>query len=266
MLQLPFFALGLPPGVPCAIAGLRANPTLGDFMCQVPNARSIQRAGEDVKSIALFGAINWRPTDNLELSFGARYISEDKDAYNSYFDYTDGTFDTTPVTQEFNFAGRPERAGVAYDVSDSWDDVILLASATWAITEQNRAYVSYSEGFRSGGFSIRSARDPSEAAFQPEDAFQLEAGLKNEFFGRRLRLNAAYFYLERDGSQFSSIIPLPPGSIPGTTTTSSTTAAPPSTPGLSWSPMADQRKLHPSGERWHPRRQKPSLHHRLLHS
>ncbi len=227
VLQLPPVALSPAlVGLPCAVIGspaitglgLRANPGIGDALCQFPNARSIQRAGEDVKSIALFGAINWRPTDNLELSFGARYISEDKDAYNSYFDYTDGTFDTTPVTQEFNFAGRPERAGVAYDVSDSWDDVILLASATWAITEQNRAYVSYSEGFRSGGFSIRSARDPSEAAFQPEDAFQLEAGLKNEFFDRRLRLNAAYFYLERDGSQFSSIIPLPPGSIPGTTT------------------------------------------------
>ncbi len=225
VLQLPPAALSPAlVGLPCAVIGsiisapLRANPGLGDALCQFPNARSIQRAGEDVKSIALFGAINWRPTDNLELSFGARYINEDKDAYNSYFDYTDGTFDTTPVTQEFDFAGRPERTGNAYAVSDSWDDVILLASATWAITEQNRAYVSYSEGFRSGGFSIRSARDPAEAAFQPEDAFQIEVGLKNEFFDRRLRLNAAYFYLERDGSQFSSIIPLPPGSIPGTTT------------------------------------------------
>lgn len=219
VLQLPPGALGLPPGLPCGVVpGLRANPGVGDALCQVANARSIQRAGEDVSSVAVFGAVNWRPMDNLELSFGARYISEDKDAFNSYFDYGDGTFDTTPVTQEFDFAGRPERAGVAYEVADSWDDVILLASATWAITDSNRAYVSYSEGFRSGGFSIRSARNPAEAAFQPEDAFQIEAGLKNEFFDRRLRLNAAYFYLERDGSQFSSIIPLPPGSIPGTTT------------------------------------------------
>ena len=120
VLQLPPGALGLPPGLPCGIApGLRANPGVGDALCQVANARSIQRAGEDVKSIAVFGAINWRPAENLELSFGARYINEDKDAFNSYFDYSDGTFDTTPVTQEFNFAGRPERAGVAYEVSDS---------------------------------------------------------------------------------------------------------------------------------------------------
>ena len=219
VLQLPPVALGLPPGVPCAAApGLRANPGLGDALCQFPNARSIQKAGEDVQSVAVFGAVNWRPVDDLELSFGARYIDEKKDAFNSYFDYTTGTFDTGPAAQEFNFAGLPERPGVAYEVGDSWDDVILLASATWAITDLNRAYFSYSEGFRSGGFSIRSARDPNEAAFQPEDAFQIEVGLKNEFFDRRLRLNLAYFHLERNGSQFSSIIPLPPGSIPGTTT------------------------------------------------
>lgn len=219
VLQLPPVALSLPPGVPCAVApGLRANPGLGDALCQFPNARSIQKAGEDVQSVALFGALNWRPREDLEFSVGARYIDEEKDAFNSYFDYTDGTFDTGAVTQEFNFAGRPERAGTAYEVSDSWDDLILLASANWAITDNHRAYVSYTEGFRSGGFSIRSARDPSEAAFQPEDAFQIEVGLKNELLDGRLRLNLAYFHLERDGAQFSSIITLPPGSIPGTTT------------------------------------------------
>ena len=43
-------------------------------------------------------------------------------------------------------------------------------------------------------------------------------GIKNEFLDGRLTANAAYYYLERDGGQFSSIITLPPGSIPGTTT------------------------------------------------
>jgi len=219
VLQLPPVALGLPPGVPCAMApGLRPHPAFGETLCQVANARSIQIAGEEVQSVAVFGAVNWRPVDGVELSFGARYIDEEKDVFNSYFDYTTGTFDTGSAAQEFNFAGLPERPGTAYEASDSWDDVILLASAAWAITDVNTAYVSYSEGFRSGGFSIRSARDPSEAAFAPEEAFQVEVGLKNEFLDRRLRVNLAYFHLERDGAQFSSIINLPPGSIPGTTT------------------------------------------------
>ena len=225
VLQLPPAAIAAPfAGLPCATisgiiqAPLRANPGLGDVLCQFPNARSIQRAGEDVQSLAVFGSLTWRPTEDLEFSVGARYIDEEKDAYNSYFDYTDGTFDTAGATREFDFAGRPERMGAAYEVSDTWDDVILLATASWSITENSRAYVSYAEGFRSGGFSIRSARNPSEAPFEPEDALQVEVGLKNEFLDRRLRVNLAYFYLERNGAQFSSIIPLPPGSIPGTTT------------------------------------------------
>ena len=222
VLQLPPVALGLPPGLPCAvltpILGLRPNPGLGDALCQFPNARSIQQAGEEVQSVAVFGSLTWRPRDDLEVSFGARYIDEEKEAFNSYRDFTDGTFDTGSVIHEFDFTGRPERMGAAYEASDSWDDVILLASVNWSITENNRAYINYSEGFRSGGFSIRSARSPDEAPFQPEEAFQVEVGLKNEFLDRRLRVNLAYFYLERDGAQFSSIIPLPPGSIPGTTT------------------------------------------------
>ncbi|MEM7098565.1 MAG: TonB-dependent receptor [Pseudomonadota bacterium] len=216
VLQVPF---GLPPGVPCsaAIPVLRDNPTVGNALCQFPNARSIQLAGEDVESSAYFGNLNFRPWEGWEFSLGFRYIDEEKSAFNSYFDFGDGTFDA-PGTNEFDFTGRPMTPGTAYSVSDDWDDTIIQASARWDVTESNLLYLSYSEGFRSGGFSIRSARDPSEAAFQPEDAFQWEIGTKNEFFDRKLRLNLSYFYLERDGNQFSSIITLPPGSIPGTTT------------------------------------------------
>ena len=221
VIQVPF---GLPAGVPCAavIPTLRdnPNPAIGNSLCQFPNARSIQLAGEDVESWAVFAALTWRPTPELEFTVGARYVEDKKDATNSYFDFTDGTFDdrTIPNYDEFNFAGRPETEGVAYEVGGTWDDTLLTASANWAFADNHRAYVNYSEGFRSGGLSIRSARDPAEAPFDPEDSWQLEAGIKNDFLDGRLRANLAYFYAQRNGAQFSSIISLPPGSIPGTTT------------------------------------------------
>ncbi|MGK0224568.1 MAG: iron complex outermembrane receptor protein, partial [Limisphaerales bacterium] len=209
----------LPAGLPCAVAGWRSNPTLGDdSLCQFPNARSTQRAGEDVQSFAIFGSVNFRPWEDWEFSVGVRNIQEEKDVFNSYFDFSDGTFDTLGTSQEHNFAGRPMTEGVAYSNDDDWDDTIFTATGRWDVSESSMVYVSYSEGFRSGGFSIRSARDPNEAAFDPEEAYQLEVGVKNQFFDRRLTINASYFYLEREGSQFSSIITLPPGSIPGTTT------------------------------------------------
>ncbi|MEQ8486943.1 MAG: TonB-dependent receptor [Pseudomonadales bacterium] len=221
ILQLPPAAIV--PGLSCAeIPGLRPNPGLGDALCQFANARSLQAAGEKAESIAFFGSLTWRPTAELEFTVGARYIDEEKKASNSYFDFSDRTFDDEQpgfsFDNEFDFLSLPSRAGVAYSVDDSWDDIIFTGSASWAYTDSNRAYVTYSEGFRSGGFSIRSARDPSEAAFDPEDAWQLEIGFKNEFLDRRLIANLSLFRLERDGAQFSSIIPLPPGAIPGTTT------------------------------------------------
>ena len=219
VLQIPF---GLPAGVPCAAAipilRNNPNPAIGNRLCQFPNSRSIQNAGEKETSTALFGAINFRPLEGLELSVGARYIKDKKKAFNSYFDFSNGRFDTRGVEQEFNFDGFSQRTGVAYSASDSWNDTILMASGSYDIGENAMIYASYSEGFRSGGFSIRSARRPEEAAFNPESADQIEVGIKTEWLERRLRANLSYFILSRDDGQFSSIIPLPPGSIPGTTT------------------------------------------------
>lgn len=221
VIQVPF---GLPAGVPCsaAIPILRdnPNPAIGNGLCQFPNARSIQIASEDVESFAVFGSVTWRPTPDLELMLGVRYIDEEKDGTNSYFDFGNGAFDdtTVPNYDEFNFSGLAQTPGTAYSISDSWDDTIITASATYSLTDTNRVYANYSEGFRSGGFSIRSARDPSEAPYQPEDGWQLEIGTKNEFLEGRLRTNLAAFYTERNGAQFGSVISLPPGSIPGTTT------------------------------------------------
>lgn len=219
VLQVPF---GLPPGVPCVAVrpDLRdnPNPAIGNALCQFANARSTQIAGEDVESTAFFGSITWRPTDEWEVLVGVRNIQEEKDAFNSYFDHTTGIFDTTGPEAEHDFSPYPTTAGTAYAVDDDWDDTIWTASVSYEITNTNRVYVNYSEGFRSGGFSIRSARDPAEAAFDPEDAEQVEIGIKNEFLDGTLQLNLAYYELDRSGSQFSSIITLPPGSIPGTTT------------------------------------------------
>lgn len=166
--------------------------------------------------LLFFGSLTWRPTEDVEVLVGVRRIDEEKDATNAYFDHSDGTF-TVPAN-EFDFSSFPTTAGTAYSADDDWDDTIWTGSAKWDYTQNNRVYVSYSEGFRSGGFSIRSARDPSEAAFDPETAEQWEIGFKNEFLDGALTLNVAWYEIERDGSQFSSIISLPPGSIPGTTT------------------------------------------------
>jgi iron complex outermembrane receptor protein len=215
VVQVPF---GLPTGVPCtaALPFLRDNPALGNSFCQFPNARSTQIATEEVESTAFFASITWRPTEELEFSFGARRIDEEKDATNSFFDHSDFTFDDADA-EDFDFTGRPTVPGSSYATGDEWDDTIITASAGWAFRENARVYASYSEGFRSGGFSIR-AVSASDAAYEPEEADQVEIGFKSELFDGALHFNVAYYKLKRDNGQFISIITLPPGAIPGTNT------------------------------------------------
>lgn len=217
VLQVP---IGLPPGVPCSVAGFRDNPTVGNALCQFPNARSVQFASEDVDSTSFFASLTFRPTDTIEINVGARRIDEEKDASNFYLDYTDGTFDTGSNALEFNFPNVLPITGqsVPYAVNDDWQDTIVAGSIKWTPRDNINVYASYSEGFRSGGFSIRNAGSADTAAFDPEEGDQIEVGVKTEWFDNTLQVNLAVFELNRENSQFSSIIPLPPGSIPGTTT------------------------------------------------
>lgn len=217
IVQLPSAALGLPPGVPCAaVPGLRPNPGLGDAFCQFPNDRSTQNAAETVESTAFFGSLTWRPTETLEFLVGVRRIDEEKEGSNEYFNHTDGTFDA-PGDDPHDFTGRPNVAGNSYTVSDDWQDTISTASANWLFQSNIRAYANYSEGFRSGGFSIRSV-NASTAPYDPESAEQIEVGIKSDWLDGALTVNVAYYELDRDAGQFISIITLPAGEIPGTNT------------------------------------------------
>ena len=231
VLQLPTFAIGLPAGVPCAAIGFRSNATPGlEAFCQFPNARSTQLAGETVDSSAIFGSVTFRPSDAMELTVGARYIDESKQAYNGYTDFSFNAADdrasnpvyddTTAVGyNEHNFRGLASVPGASYETPEkSWSETIITVSGSYRVADQSLVYASYSEGFRSGGFSIRNASGPDRAGYNPETADQFEIGIKNDLLDNTLRLNLAYYVLNREGSQFSSIITLPPGSIPGTTT------------------------------------------------
>ena len=224
-------AIGLPAEVPCAAVGFRSNATPGlETFCQFPNARSTQLAGETVDSKAWFGSISYRATDDFEVTLGARSIDESKSAYNSYTDFSFNPADgrvANPVYDDVSAAGYNEHdfrglasiPGASYETPEkSWSETIITASASYRISDQSLAYASYSEGFRSGGFSIRNASGPDRAGYDPETADQFEIGVKNDFLDNRLRVNLAYYVLNREGAQFSSIITLPPGSIPGTTT------------------------------------------------
>ncbi|HEX4599678.1 MAG TPA: TonB-dependent receptor [Burkholderiaceae bacterium] len=78
--------------------------------------------------------------------------------------------------------------------------------AQFRIAEHDMAYVSYSKGFKSGGWTTRLSvpiLNGSQAAFGPEYAKTLELGLKSELLQRRLRVNAAVYNTIYSGIQLN---------------------------------------------------------------
>ena len=180
----------LPAGFGCALIGASAHPVVGDDMCQLPQTTDNHIAEEEVESLGVFGAVTWRPTDQLELGFGARYIDEEKEMFNAFFETTDPDNIIT---------------GSTLDDDDQWDDVIVKATASYRFNDQVMLYGSYGQGFLSGGYSIRSIRN-EYATYQPENVDSYEIGLKTDLWDRRARINLTAFYTEQSDKQWLSII------------------------------------------------------------
>jgi|GEM_PF-340921 len=216
IVQVPF---GLPPGVNCAVAGAKnnPNPAIGNSLCQLANSYAGQESSDEVESYAAFGALTWNITDAIELHAGLRYIEEKKDfetAFGTRAAPVGGPVDpyygdpVNPPPRPFLtvFPGFPVVA------DDEWNKTVGELSAAWQYTDSNMVYASYSQGFRSGGFSIRGT-DPNRLSFGPETIDAYEIGFKNEFLEQKLQVNFTAFYMDLSDQQFSSILTqaAPPG-------------------------------------------------------
>ena len=69
-------------------------------------------------------------------------------------------------------------------------------------------YISISEGFQSGGFNGLAVANPEilSEPYNDETVWSYEAGVKSDFFDRRVRINAAFFYAIYYGLQENAII------------------------------------------------------------
>ena len=141
-------------------------------------------------SYALYGEANWKATDRLTFTAGLRGTTESKTF----------TFDNSVL----NLDGTVKAASIKGQADKTWDALTPKAVASFQFTPQLLGYVSYSQGFKSGGFDNRATRlDLAELPFSPERVSTYEVGEKGEFFGRRLRANVSGFYNDYSNLQVS---------------------------------------------------------------
>jgi len=135
------------------------------------------------KQIALYGEVNYRFTDSLTATVGARWFEFDRD--------------------RTEFKSWPE--GNAYDTDiyeGKDDDTLYKFSVDYHFDVSKMVYYLYSEGFRLGGFNSR--KNPASVLpdrYDPDSLINNEVGLKSQWLDNRLQFNASAYQMEWEDIQ-----------------------------------------------------------------
>lgn len=129
---------------------------------------------------AVFGQADWLATDNLTLTVGGRFTSENKDAYTKHSDRT--VWGVIPIE------GYDESA------EETWTNFSPMMAINYAVNEELTTYFKASQGWRSGGFNGESAtKDEARTPYEEEVTTSYELGLKGRSDDNRLQYNLAVF-------------------------------------------------------------------------
>ncbi|MCZ6704462.1 MAG: TonB-dependent receptor [Bacteroidetes bacterium] len=158
------------PSLLPTFAPLFGQPVAGRFFT------SNRTETSTVESLAVFGSLSYFLTDQIRISVGGRYTSDDK------------TYSMTSLV-------HPIRGNV--DFAKNFSEFTWKTGIDWFITDAQMLYFTASTGFLSGGFN-QFLPPPGildqNTEFAPETMLNFELGAKTRFFDDRLQVNAAIFY------------------------------------------------------------------------
>jgi iron complex outermembrane receptor protein len=186
------------------------------------NAVAAETASDN-DAIAAFAQVEWEFNDNWRTTLGLRYTEENREFERVRYQVIPGSLDQNggavlPLGGGLYLVDRP---GFLYNpdfefevrditqgkVSDS--DVTPMASIQYLIdgnsfVDRGSVYLTYSEGFLSGGLSEGPTDDLVQ--FKPEKVENWELGFKLDLLDRRLRVNGAFFYADYTDRQLTALV------------------------------------------------------------
>ncbi len=148
-----------------------------------PNTVEVVDRQQDTYSFGAYLTGAYKLTDALRLSLGGRYTYEYKEfTYRNGFNQVGGGF-------------FPDAPGFDNEANGSqgWSQFTPRVALDYSPRDGVLTYVSWSQGFKSGGFNGRGNSTETIGPYDPELVNTYELGLKSEWFDRTLRVNLAGF-------------------------------------------------------------------------
>ncbi|NOX52538.1 MAG: TonB-dependent receptor [Gammaproteobacteria bacterium] len=155
---------------------------------------------QDTRAYALFTQIDYAMTAKLHLTAGLRYSREKKDFELAGFVQDDPHAPT--LTQPL-FA--------AVDTSETWSNTSPRLVVTYQPSDQQLIYLSWSKGFKAGGFNaIAGTASFGNTPYDEETVSSWELGYKSTLLNGRANLNLAAFRYDYMDLQVEDSLFLPP--------------------------------------------------------
>ena len=165
-------------------------------------------------SAATFGQFTYNYSDMWQFTLGARWTWEEKTIDQDNYLTTATSMGVITREQmnalhDFLLPITVNPAAARLQDDDSWTEftpsatVTMFAPDSWTDGFVNSAmlYLTYSEGFKAGGFT---AFGPTRAeSFDPESVENTEFGFKTEMWDQRLRVNGAIYSMDYSDMQLS---------------------------------------------------------------
>jgi outer membrane receptor protein involved in Fe transport len=159
--------------------GAMINPTTGEL----PPAAQQQIFFDSLtvasfKNRALFGEVNYTPIERLTLTAGIRYFQLEHDSQ---------------ATAIVNFFGGALGAGPV--LGSTVNKAVYKGEASYQLTDNALAYLTYSQGFREGGENSPALHGTFPLTYNPDYVDNYEVGWKTQWLDRQLTLNGAVYYM-----------------------------------------------------------------------
>jgi iron complex outermembrane receptor protein len=171
-----------------------------------------ERYAQELEGWSIFTRNTWHINDVLDLTFGLRYSDEEKEAFGIINDAPFGTF-----IDEFHCVVVPIPSlctNQSFETERDEQETTGVISLSWAMTENANTYISFSRGYKAGGFNLDQESvgniDPATGLFidgsnfEPEFVDAWEIGLKADWMDGRLTTNMAAFHQDFENFQLNS--------------------------------------------------------------